>query len=503
MNPGDVKAKVEAFMESYPAGWVKEQDALAFLNTTCSLWDICIELSKMSDVESVEVILKFLQSVVHYESVSDMFTQPNFRSMVVSAVRSPSERLRKIVVDAYSVVRRESLPLETDCGLIMGLLRDDDTGVSQATSRLVVKWMGATLKSMDEKHAFIGRILAYYNQNGSNMNETDHFRFMSLFIDIGRQSPELFSLIQSQGVYTRVASQLLSNNSDLLVKLGALTFIESLAQFESGQRFLADAHVLAALEAEIVCPLADSTTVISLMYSIASILPYIRDQAQVTSILSVPSRRVPVILSTFLVSPNNAERMCAIKVLGILGRGAGTNAAVESFMRQSWKAINQMIYALYDVDVEVVNTALDATHAIVKGWERNTLMESEASQNQLTEAVLETFKRHPFPECRCLVYALLGAMIRDEEITDSALSKILSEPSPIRGALLDYKSESTYDSRRAKCDFVRVLVKMEEKGKLKRFFKKDIVEDLIDFAEQGLEWTPASKAKDEMETGAA
>jgi hypothetical protein len=129
-------------------------------------------------------------------------------------------------------------------------------------------------------------------------------------------------------------------------------------------------------------------------------------------------------------------------------------------------------------------------------------MESTEAQIRLIQTVLETFKRHPFPECRCLVYALLGGTLLCEELSDPALSLMLTEPSPMRAALLDFKSEPNYDCRRAKCDFVRILVKMEEKNVLKRFFKKDEVENFIDFAEKGLEWVPVSSAKDEMETEA-
>ena len=89
-----------------------------------------------------------------------------------------------------------------------------------------------------------------------------------------------------------------------------------------------------------------------------------------------------------------------------------------------------------------------------------------------------------------------------EDLAISVLAKLLSDPSPIRTALLDHRSESNYDARRAKCDFVRVLVKMEEKNILRKFFTKEQVENFIDFAEQGLEWVPITESKSEMETEA-
>ena len=89
-----------------------------------------------------------------------------------------------------------------------------------------------------------------------------------------------------------------------------------------------------------------------------------------------------------------------------------------------------------------------------------------------------------------------------EEISDSALELILSDPYPVRHALLDHRSECDYASRSAKCDFVRVLVKREEKRLLERFFKKEEIENFIDFAEKGLQWVPISTSKDELATEA-
>jgi hypothetical protein len=262
---------------------------------------------------------------------------------------------------------------------------------------------------------------------------------------------------------------------------------------------LAKSGVLLQLEAELTGPLADSTTIISLMYSIASILPQSHPD-HLRQILLYPQSQLQKILNEFISSPNNAERMCAFKVIGQLSSGASSDSVIGQFLQRNWKIFEQIIYALSDIDVEVVNTALDSIHSILKGWESNPYMESESGQNTLANAIAQTFKRHPFPECRCLIYAVLGAMILDEELTRSALAVIVAEPSPIRAALLDYKSEPTYDCRRAKCDFVRILVKTEDKGVLSKFFNKEQVENFIDFAEQGLEWAPITTGKDEMET---
>ena len=172
-------------------------------------------------------------------------------------------------------------------------------------------------------------------------------------------------------------------------------------------------------------------------------------------------------------------------------------------MRQQWRSLSQILYALSDVDVEVVNSALDSLHTMLKRWENNPFMESVTTQHQLLVEIFNTFKRHPFPECRSLVYSVLGAVVLAEKLADSVEQELLAEPSPIRHALLDYQSESDYLSRSAKCDFVRVLVKKEEKRILHRFFKKDEIENFIDFAEQGLQWVPVTTGKDELATEAA
>ena len=502
MNIQGIADKVSRFMESHPSGWVKEEEARSFLDTECSLTEVCIALSQLTDSVAQGAMLSFLENIVHYEAVAEMFTHLEFKPYVAAASTSPSERLRTIVVRALSCVRRPALPLEIDASLFMGLLRDEDTSISQSANKLVVKWASGTIKDLNSKIEFVGRIIAYFKANESSLNETEKFRFVALFIELSQLHESIFERISRESVLSSIVDEFLSNESDLLVKLGSLTFIESLARFEAGQRFLADSNVLHALERELTGPLADSTTVISILFSIASILPFITDRDQVRYILTSPSSQVPSLLVRFITSANNAERMCAMKVFGQLAVGADKSDLIETFLRTNWKSLNEIEYAMSDVDVEVVNSAVDSIRTMVKHWSRNLYMESEASQNRLVEDVLNTLRRHPFPECRCLIYSLLSVMLLDEDFTDSALTRLLSDPSPIRAALLDYKSESNYDSRTAKCDFVRVLVKSEEKHKLRRFFKKDEVENFIDFAKKGLEWVPISAGKDEMETEA-
>jgi hypothetical protein len=334
------------------------------------------------------------------------------------------------------------------------------------------------------------------------MNETNEFRFISMFIDIARINSSIFDFVRDRRIFEPILSKFLSSSSDLLVKLGSLTLIESLAQYETGQRYLAQVNVLSTLERELGGPLADSTTQASLLISIGSIIPFAEKPEQVRAILNPSSSHVPAVLSRFIISADNSERMCAMKFFALIARSGDTSEPVSSFMKASWRALGEMTYALTDVDVEVVNTTLDSIRIIIKHWERNPFMQSTESQSMLVNQILETFKRHPFPECRCLVYSLLSVVVLHEALTDVALSIILTEPSSIRAALLDYQSEANYDARRAKCDFVRVLVKIEEKNVLKKFFKKDQVENFIDFAEKGIEWVPVSKAKDEMETEA-
>ena len=502
MDPQSAVEKVRSFLDSHAAGWITEKDAMLFFDEQCPVRDVCVAISQLSDESALEAMLKFLENVVAHERVAEQLVVPEMREFRIAACHSPSERLRNVVVSAVSNVRNPNLPAEIDIGLIMALMRDEETGIALRASKLVLRWLGTTLKTESAKAALTNRLLAEYKIKRAELNETEEFRFISLFIEIARLDNQLFKLIESETLLSPIVDQFLSSSSDLLVKLGSLTLIESLSEFSDGQMFLADSNILLTLDQELTGPLADSTTVISVLLSMARIMPFVDHTDQIRRVLLSPSGEVPKVLSHFITSSSNAERMCAMKVYAAISAGADKSEPIATFLRQSWRALGEIVFALSDVDVEVINTALDALHTIVKKWERNPFMESFESQNRLIQSTLDTLRRHPFPECRCLVYALLGAIVLCGDLSDSGLALILSEPSPIRAAMLNFQSESNYDSRVAKCDFVRIIVKMEDKNILKRFFKKDEVENLIDYAEKGLEYVPVTSAKDEMETEA-
>jgi hypothetical protein len=489
-------------MESHASGWIREEDVVSFFSTKCSFSTVCFALSQAVGEEDMEILLQFLESITRFPIVGLQLIDPANSELVLSALGSPSERLRSVIVASLSSVKTPSFPFQVTEDILQSLLSDDDTGISSRASKMIEFWISRLITDTDARQDFVKRLLNLYKSKSAALTETQAFRFISLFTEISKQEDGLFELIRRQGVFDSIISRFLSSESDLLVKLGSLTLIEPLSQFENGQRFLAEANVLSALESELSGPLADSTTQISLLLSIAAIVPFVPSTEQIRTLLVYSNAHVPRLLSQFIVSVNNSERMCAMKVLASLSLASNRSEPVQAYLRANWRTIKELAFAMSDVDVEIVNTAIDSLRTILKNWDRNPYMESEDSQCRFISDVFNSFKRHPFPECRCLVYSLLSVVVQCEDLCDSALSLILSEPSPIRAALLDFRSESSYDSRRAKCDFVRVLVRSEPKVVLNKFFTKEQVENFIDFSDKGIEWVPVSKAKDEMETEA-
>jgi len=475
-------------MDKHISGWISEKELMEFLTSSTSLEEVFAAVSVIKDRDQLDSIVKFLENAARHHTIANKFMERSLRTYLITAVKSPSERLHALVMEA---VTNSTVP-DLDMELLTILLRDQDTGIGQKAEKVIIA---------HSTNSTLTHLIEYYNSPSTRLNETEQFRFIELFINLGKKSNIFFEKIKSEKIFNFIIDSFLHNENDLLVKLGSLTLIESLASYSMGREFLADSNILLQLESELTGPLADSTTVITLMYSISGIIPFVRDRGVSTGLVLSRSGRIQKILDEFIVSTNNAERMCAFKFLGQLS-AAATVAGIDEFLTRNWKLLNQILFALSDIDVEVVNSALDVIHMTLKEWEKNPFMESETCQNELVTAVLETFKRHPFPECRCLVYSVLGAILANDELTRSSLGRILAEPSPIRSALLDYKSEASYECRRAKCDFVRVLVRSEDKGILSKYFNKEQVENFIDFAEKGLEWVPITVGKDELQTEA-
>lgn len=452
-----VCGKVAAFLDRYPSGWIKEADFTDFLSSEVSLRDLFMVLSSLSHFEKLNVLLNFLENIIVYWKVCVELLSPPYSQFVLSAARSPSERLRTIVADA--IVKANS-HTEISADLLLVLFTDEDTGISTKMSKIIVSRSSAILPTL----------LLHYP---TISDETVKFRFLALFIEIGKLDQKKFEVIQSEKIYDEILTQL-RNEDDLLVKLGSLSLVEALAEYRLGSQFLNEANVLGILDSELQSPLSDSTTLISLIYSMGNII------AQGGCFVN---GRFESLLNEFMVSRVSAERKCAIKVVASLSFAPSRN--VESFLVKNWKLFDQIIYALTDfTDPEIVNCALDAVVQIVRGWEANPFTSEAGKQLALSEQLVTTFARHPFPETRALVYSALAAFFHVGEISDQASQNVLEEASAVRIALLNAHSESTSEGRVAKCDFVRVLV---NERLLEKFFGKDQISDLVKFAETGIQ----------------
>ena len=502
----DVCDKVATFLEHHQAGWILEASVKEFLAGEVSLRDLCIALTQVRDMDTLDKLMKFLESAIPFPSIASDFLHEEFQPYLIAAARSPSERLRNIVADALVNAKKTTIPNEVDLELLMILLQDEDTGVSSKAGRVVVQWMRALSKSSDETE-LARRLVTYYSLNRSSLDDTQQFRYISLFIEVGSVAEEVFREVSNGGVYDVIAHSLLTKADDILVKLGSLTLIEALARYEAGRAYLARSDVLLALDQEVDVSrraLTDSTTVVSLLYSMAALLPYMQDVQQVKKVLS---GHMQTILPEFIISTNSAERMCGMKIISLLSVGGLESFSVEpilAFLKKNWKLFDQIGFALSDTDVEVVNSAVDCIVQVCRNWEGNPFMESESAQSRVISQLLATFQRHPFPEFRALAYSALAGMVKSEQLSDSSLASLLSEKSSssVRMALLDPQSESNYDARTAKCDLVRVLVRIEGEKSLGKFFTQQQITHFMDFAQTGNEHS-GSRVRDEMETEAS
>ena len=461
-----VYEKIKQFLDAHPSGWVKEVDVRAFISSEVDFGTLCVSLKDLKDYEKLECLLRFLEIAIVY--LSTEFSSPQYEEYLLEAVRSPSDRLRAIVSTVVSHFDKSVLPTETQFNILMVLLSDEETGIAVKADRTLFDWV----KQFPQLGS---RLVSYYEENKSSMNETVQFRFLTICINLGEISESLFS------VFIPIFLQIVQifKTDDILLKLGSLTLIELLSKYSYGQEFLTSSNMLNILEPELLSN--DSTTVITVLLTMASI---VGDNEKVL-------KKMLPIIQQFIISSNSVERICAMKVLTLI--------SCESFLRANWKLFDQVVYAITDfTDIEIINAALDTVCQVIKNWDRNVLLESAAAQHRLADQLLTTFQRHPFPESRALVYAALAHMVHSG-LVDSVMDKLFKDPaSVIRRAIVDATSETRdLSARAAKCDLVRVLVR----EKMTRYFGPDEVADLERFAKLGLQYVPA-KQRDELETEA-
>lgn len=202
----DIGRRVAAFIDSHPSGWIKHDNLVTFLESKCSLKDICTAVPKITDPDLIEKTLVFFENIVGFEDIASCLVSEDFAPFLRAAACSPSERLRSVVVRAFDSVKRQSFPTEADADLLVTLVADEDTGVSQRVSKLFIKWVSATIYAENEKTQFISRLLGLYRarQASGGMDATNEFRYITLFIEISKQGPAIFTNIEKSGVFESI-----------------------------------------------------------------------------------------------------------------------------------------------------------------------------------------------------------------------------------------------------------------------------------------------------------
>jgi hypothetical protein len=482
-------------MDKHISGWIPESDLAAFLDSDVSLGDICMSLTKIKDPQILDSIVRLLENVTRFKSLSVRLLRPEFLPFLTEAVKSPSERLRVLVVQTFSFA--ELADLLNSWELVMSVFRDEDTGVSERMGKIL---LGVYSKS-GVSSGLPEKLLQYYGCH-SEMNEVDQFRFLWLLVEMGKLNPDSFDLFRSS--FDSVTKSFLESD-DVLLKLSSLGLIEGLASFDAGRRYLAASNLLPALANELSHPDVDSTTVISLVLTLAGVVSVMGDDSHqsVWSVLDSPSSPFQNIITRFAISPLSAERMCAFKAIATLATGADTSRVIKGFLDRNWRTMQEIQRAMVDTDVEVINTAIDTVFMIVKHWERNPFMESASSQESLVNTILTTFNRHPFTDCRCLVYALVSVMVTKEELTESAFGQLFSSTSSVRKSIVDFQiGEANFEARKAKWNLVKAIMESAERTDLQRFLSREEIQNLTSLAENGPTWNPPHDKGAEMATEA-
>lgn len=308
---------------------------------------------------------------------------------------------------------------------------------------------------------------------------------LQLFVDLGRASDEAFAALETRKAYEAVVNSFLTD--DLLLKLNAVELMDSLGSFANGQRLLSSKGIPGRLAAELEDAMNDS----SIRLCVVRLLGYIilRDEAMAVNLLSGKEAPLAQALAGFMAGRDPSERLCALHAWS---NCCSSTHGLLFFL--GWAPLLQDIVSMVSATHnEVSKGAMVAWTSVLQRFPPpRAAPDPSAPDVQLWMLALEkllplalaNILGKPFADVREHTWRLLAVLVR----APRAMGLIMPSEE-IRNSLLDFTSETNYEARIAKHEFVVALVKHHEAG-LAAFLDGDVQRLLVEFSRQHASWVP-------------
>ena len=415
------------------------------------LLDFCMQLQGALAADEGEDELQLLETAVHSSpEICEKLLSEEFVDFAAAAAAG-DERLQLLVLGALTSVKSIH-------PLLLKLVADRSSSVGIVAARL----LGRRLKE--------GGLPAIHDLSAelkilSEPPAKDEVRMRVLeAILIGSESSEEFFDYVKADFVSKVLDAF--KGDDLLLKLNALELLERMGSFAAGRKFLvSDATCVQLLENELSNP--------DMRGSVALVL---------SSIGRVEGSKLWSTVLSLVQSYSQPDLLIGLKSLCAL---VAYPAGRQHVQREAGLLERLLMKIMDSSNEEVLKVACDCVAQLA----------GLIPVGQLITKGCNLLVTKPFPDVRAHNWRMLNKVIRimsSEQVSDS----ILLAGGPVVKVLSDFVSESAYDARVAKWEFVKALMGDAhlERVVIATALGPSLTSKLIEYARGGFAWAPAQQA---------
>jgi len=450
--------------------------------------------------EDAEPLTSALERLAQFEEVRESFLNvsagmPAFLSQGAAA---GDARVRLMVAKLLVQLTRGGEAAITgmhEAGLFSlfePLLLDEETGPAEEAGKAVHSVLQCSVGQQTILGSTSDSLLGRLQSRLRELPDVQRIRALCLFVEMGRASEEVFTVLEERGAFSDVLGAFLTD--DLLLKLNAVELMDAFGSYPAGQAFLGRQGVPEKLACDLQDPCCDSSVRICVTRLLGLVL---RRTPSVASSL-LPSHEAPFPLSVagLLDSRDPADKLCALNTWASASSGLD---GLSFFLR--WKPLMQEILSLVaSTKNEIANGSMaawaivleerDPPHPPGAGTQASG-PETELwdmAESQLLPLVLKNLVSKPFPDVRPHTYRLLATLVRSQRALQQAVPS-----AELRELLLDFSSESGTDAKIAKHQMVEIMLR-EHSNWLSNFLDVQVYDLLQEYMKQGPHWVPRMAA---------
>ena len=403
----------------------------------------------------------FLQGAVRRPTIaSDLLTNSSLADVVAMVLGSENEQYQLILVTAVATLlsSKPSVPIQSSASkIVLKLITSPFTSVgTRSTDLLSLIIKPESIDSLSPELDIL---------SSPPITDEVRLRTLSAIIQSAEAQPILFD--KCSFFIDRALSLFFTD--DILLKLISVEILQRISRSDTGREYVArNPKYVSALNEELQSDDIDSSVLIAVM-----------------SILGSMSHRTPRfafhlkrMLNRSSRASEVAELLCGLRVLMAL---ASTGPVEGDFLAPILKAMDS-------ADEQGLQAACDCAAVVI-----STGQGGEDYRRDVGEKASKMLELKPFPEVRAHNWALLSELV--EFGGPARLRLYLAEGSPVRRVLCDWMSESSYEPRMAKWEFVRrVMSSADRREIVSSLLGLQLLADLTSYARDGPGFAPGRES---------